>query len=466
MQLLRKALKIRPKSTSAWNLLGLVLHVDGKFYEAAGCFKKALKYDPKSAQAFNNLGASLHLLDEPDRAIPLYRKAVALIPQYADAWRNLGNALKATGQIEEARHAYESAIDADPRQTAAYAAMADCKRFEPGDPHVAKMAALARETERLTETDRINLHFVLAKAMADIGDYASSFHHLLAGNALKRQRLTYDEHATLEKFERLRRVFTSDFILERRRGGEASATPVFVIGMMRSGTTLIEQILASHPEIVGVGERADFSIAVEASLPIHPKDRQEYPEAVTAMLLPQLHQIGARYLASIRKGAPRAARIVNKQPTNFLFAGMIAAVLPGARIIHARRNPVDTCLSCLATDFRGDLPFTYDVGEMARYYRAYEALMGHWREVLPPETMIEVEYEQLVADLEGQARRMIAHCGLEWNDDCVAFHATKRIVLTASATQVRQPLYHSSVGRARRYGTAARPLYDALGLTL
>jgi len=172
--------------------------------------------------------------------------------------------------------------------------------------------------------------------------------------------------------------------------------------------------------------------------------------------------MGVRYLASISKYAPRAARIVNKLPTNFRFAGLIAIALPNARIIHVRRDPVDTCLSCLSKIFRGDLLFAYDVGELARYYRAYEELMRHWREVLPSATMLEVDYENLVGDLEGQSRRLIEYCGLEWSPKCLSFHTTRRVVLTASAAQVRQPIYRSSVGRWHAYGEALRPLLDAL----
>jgi tetratricopeptide (TPR) repeat protein len=462
-RLLRKALKINPKSADAWNTLGLVMHTAGKFREAAACFEKSLSSDPVLAHAHNNLGASLHMLERYDRATDCYRQALALNPRYADAHRNLGNALKVVGRIDEARRSYEAAIDAAPRQVANYLGIADCKRFAKGDPHLQAMETLAREADGLTESERINLHFALAKALADVGEHARSFAELLAGNALKRRKLTYDEASSLQQFERVRETFTPGLIRDRRADGEPSAIPVFVIGMMRSGTTLIEQILASHPEVFGAGERADFALAVEAELPPRPGGRSAYPEAAAGLSAKRMRQIGVRYLAGIRKGAPAKARIVNKQTTNFLFAGLIAVVLPNARIIHARRDPVDTCLSCLSTDFRGDLPFTYDPGEMGRYYQAYEALMQHWREALPPGTMIEIDYEAVVGDLESQARRLIAHCGLDWNPACLSFHTTERVVLTASATQVRQPIYRGSVGRARYYGEALRPLLNALG---
>jgi tetratricopeptide (TPR) repeat protein len=463
-QLLRKGLKISPKSAQAWNTLGLVRHMAGEFRGAAACFEQALRYDPALAQAYNNLGASLHLLEDHERAIDCYRRALMLNSGYADAHRNLGNALKAVGRIEDAQSCYEAAIDVAPRQVANYVGLADCKRFAKGDRHLSAMEMLAREAEGLSDSERINLHFAMAKALADVGEHARSFAEVLAGNALKRQRLIYDEAATLQKFERIKAVFTPEFIRDRRVDGEPSEIPVFVVGMMRSGTTLIEQILASHPEVFGAGERGDFHQAVEAVMPRRPDGLSGYPEAGAVLSAKQMRKIGASYLKSIRKNAPSTARIIDKMPTNFLFAGLIATALPNARIVHARRNPVDTCLSCLSTDFRGDLPFTYDPGELGRYYQAYAALMRHWREALPPRTMIEVDYEELVSDLDAQARRLIAHCGLDWNPACLSFHMTQRVVLTASATQVRRPIYGDSVGRARAYGKALHPLIDALGL--
>ncbi|MGH7113365.1 MAG: sulfotransferase [Stellaceae bacterium] len=461
-RLLRKALKIEPKSAEAHNTLGLVLHTAGQFREAARCFETAVKLAPAHANAHNNLGAALHLLDQHDRAIECYRRALALNPRYPDAHRNLGNALQAVGHIDDARLAYEAAIDLAPQQALSYLGLGDCKRYTKDDRHLRAMEALAREADRLPEGEQINVHFALAKALADIGEYGRSFAELLTGNALKRRSLLYDETATLRGFERARAAFSAALIGDRRCEGEPSAVPLFVIGMPRSGTTLIEQVLASHPEVFGAGERADFGQAVEAVVPRRADGLPGYPEGVAALSPKQMRHIGVRYVASIAKNVAGAARIVNKMPTNFRFAGLIATALPNARIVHVRRDPVDTCLSCLSKIFRGDLPFAYDPGELGRYYRAYETLMEHWRKALPPGTMIEVDYEDLVADLEGNARRLIAHCGLGWSEACLSFHTTKRVVATASAAQVRQPIYRSSVGRWRAYGEALRPLLDAL----
>ena len=222
--------------------------------------------------------------------------------------------------------------------------------------------------------------------------------------------------------------------------------------MPRSGSTLVEQILASHPEVFGAGEITDFHEAV-LTLGAEQNISPDLGEA-------ELRRIGGDYVASVTSRAPSARRITDKMPANFRYAGLIHLALPHARMIHARRDPVDTCLSC----FMQRIPqsYTYDLGELGRYYRAYEWLMAHWREVLPASVMLEVDYEDVVGDLEGQARRIVAHCGLEWNENCLSFHKTARPVHTASVVQVRQPLYHGAVGRWLPYKDMLRPLLDEL----
>jgi sulfotransferase family protein len=248
-------------------------------------------------------------------------------------------------------------------------------------------------------------------------------------------------------------VFTGELMRSHEGRGERSCVPVFILGMLRSGTTLVEQILASHPKVFGAGEVDDFNKVIAA---LH------FPEVVSLMSGEQLRQLGASYVGGIRVAAPVVERITNKSPGNFRFTGLIHMMLPNARIIHTRRDPIDTCLSCFSKLFVGNHPYAYDLEELGRYYRAYEALMAHWRSVLPPNVMLEVQYEEVVADLEGQARRIVAHCGLEWDALCLAFHQTERPVRTASATQVRQPIYKSSVGRWRAYEPFLGPLLAEL----
>jgi hypothetical protein len=250
---------------------------------------------------------------------------------------------------------------------------------------------------------------------------------------------------------------------KKARHGERSHLPVFILGMPRSGTSLVEQILASHPRVLGAGELTAMDEAigtVRTNFGLLP-----YPDCVPALDAAGVQEIGARYLAQVRRLAPTAtARVIDKMPSNFLVAGLIPLALLNARIIHTVRDPVDTCVSCFSRLFALEHNYTYDLAELGRYYRAYQRLMAHWHHVLPPGRTLNVRYEELVADLDGQARRMVAHCGLDWDDRCLAFHRTQRPVRTPSAMQVRRPIYTSSVGLRRHYEPFLSPLLTALGV--
>jgi hypothetical protein len=328
------------------------------------------------------------------------------------------------------------------------------------------METLAKDAASLDEDDRINLHFALGKAHADLEEHERSFAHLLQANALQRKKLKYDEAFTLGEIEHIGSVFDDELMRAKKRWGNPSYTPVFIIGMPRSGTSLIEQILASHPKVFGAGEVDAFGDAV-AEL-CRTDGGQLFPALVRSLDRDRLRRLGANYLAAVRDIVPAGlapARVTDKMPGNFAFAGLIHLALPNARIIHARRDPIDTCLSCFSIGFTGgSIHYSYDLGELGRYYRAYAALMAHWRKILPAGVMLDVQYEDVVDDLEGQARRIVAHCGLPWDERCLAFHATDRAVRTASAAQVRRPIYRSSVGRWRPRPELLQPLLDGLGI--
>ena len=330
------------------------------------------------------------------------------------------------------------------------------------------MEALAAKSDGLSKTDRMQLDFALGKAYADLKDYRRSFRHLLAGSAGKRATISYDESAAFALFDRIEATFSRDLIARKSGGGDPSASPIFVLGMPRSGTTLIEQIIASHPAVHGAGELQTLNDVI---LTVRGPDGSTlpYPEFVAGIDAGALRQVGARYLALVRElaaksGRADAAHVTDKMPSNYYFAGLIHLALPNATIIHTVRDPVDTCISCFSKLFSAEQNHTYDLGELGRYYKRYERLMAHWRRVLPQGRILDVRYEDVVADVEGQARRIIAHCRLPWDARCLSFHTTERPVRTASATQVRQPIYNSAVGRWRVYEQDIGPLLGALGI--
>jgi Tfp pilus assembly protein PilF len=457
----RRALALAPNFVNAYNNLGTALEQQGRLDQAATQYRRMLELEPQNARAHYNLGNMLRAKTDYEAAIAHYKQALAGKPDFADAWNNMGGALAERGDLDAAREAYQKAVEADPTRAAYHRNLASSKRFEPGDPQLAVMEQLVRNLASVPEYERIDLQFALGKAYEDLKQHERSFRHLLAGNKLKRAQIHYDEAGAMDYMQRIRTVFDAARCKAKAGGGEPAPTPVFIVGMPRSGTTLIEQIIASHPKAVGAG---DFDNIVQSLTGLN-GGALSFPEVVATMSGEQLRQVGARYLAAVRALAPTAERVADKMPWNFHFPGLIHLALPNARIIHACRDPVDTCLSCFSILFEGaGNPFTYDLGELGRFYRAYDSLMAYWRAVLPPGLMLEVRYEEVVGELEKQARSIIAHCGLEWDDACLAFHATRRPVRTSSVAQVRKPIYHSSVGRWRPYRDQLRPLFEELGI--
>ena len=431
--------------------------------EALESYGRALVLKPAYPQALLNQGNALKDLKRPEAALNSYDKALSLKPDYAEAYDNKGVTLMELGRFDEAASAIETAITLAPKTARFYYNLTSSKRLSRGDWHIPAMEQLALDKASLSDDEQIDLHFALGKAYADIGEHERSFAQLSSGNALKRKRTIYDEVTAIAFLERMRESFTSDIMSGARYMGDPSPVPVFILGMPRSGTTLVEQILSSHPKFFGAGEIDDFDVAI-GELGLIDGEIFNSPDILSRLSNEQLNRLGATYLARIKDAAPLAERISNKTPENFRFAGLIHLALPNAHIIHVYRNPIDTCLSCFSKRFVDNLPYTYDLAELGRYYRAYEKLMAHWRGVMPRNAMLEVQYEEVVADLEGQARRIVAYCGLEWDARCLDFHRTKRPVRTASATQVRQPIYKSSVDRWRAYESFLGPLLAELKL--
>lgn len=468
--LIRRALAIEQRSDKYHFHYGTVLLDQHKAEEAAAATERALALNPNNHDAVNLMGRIAFERGKLEAALAHFRRALTLKPDLADAFNNMGNVLKDLGQLHEAREAYVEALRLDPNVPGAYVNFADSITFAPGDPYLAAMEALAAKTEGLSKTDRMQLDFAFGKAYADLKDYPRSLKHLAAGNAAKRTTIAYDEQANFALFDRLEKVFTREMIAKKAGGGDPSSMPIFVLGMPRSGTTLIEQIIASHPMVHGAGE---LKILNDVILSVHGPDgvTLPYPDFMPSIDAAALRQIGSRYVALMRQLIPSSAsaerdvhHVTDKMPSNYYFAGLIHLALPNAKIIHCMRDPVDTCMSCFSKLFSAEQNHTYDLGEIGRYYKRYARLMAHWHKVLPAGRILDVRYEDVVADLEGQSRRILSYCGLPWDDRCLAFHETKRPIRTASATQVRQPIYGRSVGRWRRYEEFLEPLLSALGL--
>jgi tetratricopeptide (TPR) repeat protein len=445
-----RALAVRPDDAEALSNRGATLHELGRFEEAIASCDRALALRPDCAEAHSNRGNALMDQGRLIEAEAACRRAIEIKPSFANAYNNLGATLKYLGRLTDARRAVEQALQSAPRNVSYLLNLSDVRPFGAGDTYLSTMEDLAKNIASLPVKQQIELHFALAKAYEDAGRRDESFQQLLAGNTLKRRQIAYDETATLALFERIRAVFTPELMRTFQGVGEPSSIPLFIVGMPRSGTTLIEQILASHPQVFGAGEMSYLEKAAAGVCStggqLHP-----FPEAMLHISGEHLQRLGARYVSEINRLCPNATHVTDKMPSNFLFTGLIHLALPNARIIHAARDPLDTCMSCFSKLFASGQYHTYDLEELGRYYRHYQALMEHWHRVLPSGRILDVRYEDVVADLEGQARRIIFHCGLEWDKRCLAFHETERPVHTASAAQVRRPIYSTSIGRWDAY---------------
>lgn len=510
----QQALGIEPlRAATHYNLANALSRL-GRTDEALDAYERALELRPQYPRALNNLGSALHRLGRLEEAIRAYRKALALEPDEADACNNLANALKDIGSLDEALSLYDRAISlsrgggdravskgipgggdrllankalllmqmgdtvgaseaaraalaANPDSVPAWHIQSLLKTFTRDDPDLATLERLLARADELgmPVEERIRLHMTLGKAWLDAGEDERAFACLHEGNRLKRAMVHYDARLTGERITALANTFTRE-LLQRFSGtsaGDPSEAPVFVVGMPRSGTSLVEQILASHPDVHGAGELGVLRQLVPGVSALESDVcPPRYPEALARYSPADLARLGVEYVGRVCDPYPHKKRVVDKMPVNFLYAGLIHLILPNARIIHCCRDPVDTCLSCYMRTFTGDVGFSYDLSELGEYYRHYSSLMNHWRTLLPAERFLEVRYEDIVSNLEGEARRMVEFCGLPWDAACLSFHRTDRVVRTASATEVRRPIYRTSIGRWRPYARHLEPLLTAL----
>jgi len=460
--LYQQVLRLTPGHAAA--LLGLARAYDrqGRQEEALPLLRQAIAGESGLPEEYCLLGTLHAGRGEAAQAEAAYQKVLSLDPDNSDALTRFGELRLQEGRMDEAEVLMRRAITLAPDDLGARISLCNAKRVSAGDANFAALETMAAQMmDRLGDESRIVLHYALGKGYDDLGEADRAFPHFLEGARLKRSHVVYDAGAERASIERIMAIVNPSFIASRRGGGDPSEVPVFILGMPRSGTTLVEQIIASHPEVVGAGELNDLLALVLQS---HPENKSlpHLPEP-GSMRRETLTAWGADYVARLRSLAPDARRITDKMPANYLAQGLIPLMLPKARIIHVRRDPVDTCLSCFVQLFERDYqPATYELSELGRHYVGYARLMDHWRSVLP-DAFLEVCYEDIVADLEGQARRLIAYCGLEWDDACLSFHQTRRQVRTASVAQVRQPLHGNSVQRWRRYEKYLGPLLAALG---
>ncbi|MDH4320516.1 MAG: tetratricopeptide repeat protein [Desulfobulbaceae bacterium] len=454
------ALQLKPTYAEAYIGIGRIHQEQHNLPEAERAGLKAIELAPDKAEAHSLLGAIYTEMDQTAEALACFDRALALDPELSSALLGKGHLCLEMGDLAAAEQFFRQDLsNPGGDKLGARFHLTQARKVRPDDDNMAALVAAGREIAGLPATKRLSLHFALGKCYDDTGDYQRAMHHYQEGCRLKRSKINYDPVAQADIFSRIIESLSQPAVDGLHGMGDLSELPIFVLGMPRSGTTLTEQILASHPFVLGGGELPDLLAIAHRPL----GTGADFPDNLRHLTPETLAAWGTDYIAGLRRRAPAARRITDKMPGNFMVVGLIHLMLPNARIVHVNRNPVDTCLSCFTRLFHHGQEQTYDLTELGRYYRQYNRLMAHWRDILPPGAFLDLRYEELVADTETQSRRLLDFCGLPWDDACLAFHATERKVRTASITQVRQPIYTTSVERWRRYGNTLAPLLDALG---
>lgn len=459
----RSAIRIKPEYADAHYNLGQILIRLERYPEATDSLRTAIAIDPANIEAYVNLSSALKSMDLHCEAVELLRLALQITPNSAEANHSLGVELDEQGKFSEAETCYRRALAIKPDYVMPRFSLISTNKVKPGDIDFEMLVALHDKAKSgrilLPSNESIHLHFGLGKGYDDLGEYDPAFMHFSEGCRMKRATFSYDSRDDTRMFEQIMRTFDQE-LLERLSGkGDRSDAPIFILGMPRSGTTLTEQIISSHPNVHGAGELSILTGIAQRDISGIP-----FPESWKKLNSTRLSAWGAEYVRGLCRLAPDARRITDKMPQNFLFVGLIHLMMPNARIIHVKRNPVDTCLSCYTKAFTNrNIKYSYDLAELGHHYVNYIRLMEHWRQVLPAGAFMEVQYEDIVQDQEAQARRLVEYCGLEWNDACLDFHKSERSVRTASVAQVRKPVYKSSVERWRSYEKHLGPLLDMLG---
>ncbi|MBV9698478.1 MAG: sulfotransferase [Gammaproteobacteria bacterium] len=462
-RLLRHALRQSAHLPLAHRGLAPTLVALGRLQEAQAVAEYLTRVEPDSPQSWVCMASVATRMMRQAEALEAYRRAAELKPDEAGLYMSMGHAQKTLGQRTESERSYHAALALEPTRGEAYWSLADLKNYRFSDAELQRMQALLRDSPG-PRANAAQLHFALGCAYEQRADYAEAFAHYAAGNALRRLDAPFDSDAFERRAARIRGFFSAERLRERRGQGSPDGAPIFIVGLPRSGSTLVEQILASHPLVEGTMELQNILNIVGAYDDQVP-GRDGYPETLAAASPQALHALGERYLAETAPLHPHKPRFTDKLPNNFSHLGLLQLILPNATVIDARRHPMDACLSNFKQYFAQGQTFSYDLVDLGRYYQTYLAMMDHWDQVLPGK-VLHVQYEELVREPERVIRQMLEHCQLPFHAGCLTFHETSRPVRTASAEQVRRPLYTSGVGYWRHFETQLAPLRAALGAAL
>ena len=449
-----KGIKINPNFAEIYNNLGL-LYINNKsdVKKAENCYKKAISLNPKIPEPYNNLGTLYKSLDKFDEAIDCYQKALTINPKFTHAYHNLGNVYITIGNFSEAKKNFNKSIQTDPMYTNSHRSLGRLIKYTDNDKHFNELKKIYKQININDTENRTNIAFALGKAHEDIKDFDKSFTFLNEANSLYRKKINFSIKHKKDKFKEIKETFDKKIYEKYSSCGNADVAPIFILGMPRSGTTLVEQILSNHPKVFGADEQyfipkllqknfgSDdlrlFMTNVMGSSEIFDKN--------------DFKKIGNEYIAKMKNISNNSERSTDKLPENFLWIGFIKLILPKSKIIHSHRNPKDNCLSLFKNHFPdGKLNYSYDLNEIVEYYNLYKDLMNYWNSLFP-DFIFNIKYENLILNTENEIHNLLKFCNLDWNDDCLNFHNNKRAIHTASDIQARNKIYSSSVDSWKNY---------------
>jgi tetratricopeptide (TPR) repeat protein len=456
---LRRAVSLAPDYARAWlDLVGAQMDQD-KLDDAIISARRLVELTPEVAESHIALGNTLARADKAEEALACYQAALDIAPRHPGAFSGLGQQLKTVGKSEEAIAAHRENIAVNPGLAEPYWSLANMKTFRFTDREMQAMEELVTDND-LDDLSKVQLWNALGLGYEGRGDHDRAFANFQSCNDKRRESEVYDPVDTQVTTDRYIDTFNEEFMAQYQGNGVDDASPIFIVGLPRSGSTLIEQILASHSQVEGTHELSDLAQVVRAIPKANPT-RDRFPDNLKGLKAQAWTKIGQQYLDRTLKYRSGAPRFIDKNPNNFVYAGLICQVLPNARIINARRHPMDSCFGSYKQLFASGQPFSYDLTEIGEYYLQYQRLMDHWHQLMPGK-ILDVQYEQVVGDLESQVRRILDYCELPFEEACLNFHETDRAVKTASSEQVRRPIYASSVNLWKNYEPHLTELIEVL----
>lgn len=457
--LLRQAVKVAPGFAGAWSDLCGAQFEQEKYEEAADSARQLTRLNPASAEGHVWLAAVMAAEGDHAGAVRHYDEALEVEPDHSGAMCGKGNALRTVGDREGAIAAYRRSIEARPFHAEAYWSLANLKTFR-FEEHEVKAMLEMLDDDRVEPVGQVQFNNALGLEFEARGEYGKAFEFFDHACMLRREQEFYDRVENEERTDLTIEAFSGDFLGANEANGCPDSAPIFIVGLPRSGSTLLEQVLSSHSQVDGTHELADLGRVVR-SRPVLVEPPARYPASIVNLDAREFLRMGIEYIERSRRHRGEAPFFTDKNPNNFVHVGLLQLLLPNAKIVNARRHPLDSCFGSYKQLFAAGQPFTYDLVELGEYYLQYQRLMDHWHEVLPGK-VLDVHYEEVVADFESQVRRILDHCGLEFEESCLRFHETERAVKSASSEQVRRPIYSSSVNLWRRYEEHLEPLIETL----